>query len=112
MDHLATSSSSTPNGHPAAETTSPLKCVHGFNLSLACAYCDASANSETKSGRSRLTEIADLQARILRLESDLNECREFLDGQIDVVDGDYGEQAPNRAMVLCSMIDETLGDFR
>lgn len=47
-------------------------------------------------------------ARIARLESDLNECLEFLEGQADVVDGDYGEPSPNRAMQLVSMIDETL----
>jgi hypothetical protein len=47
-------------------------------------------------------------ARIARLESDLNECAEFLEGQADVVDGSYGEPSPNRAMRLLSMIDETL----
>lgn len=47
-------------------------------------------------------------ARILRLESDLHECREYLETEVDVVDGDYGEPSPNRAMSLVSMIDETM----
>lgn len=50
----------------------------------------------------------DAAARITRLEADLNECRDFLEGQVDVVDGSYGEPSPNRAMQLVSMIDETL----
>ena len=65
------------------------------------AICGATANGEAIAA-----EILD---RITRLEGDLLECRDFLEGQIDVVDGDYGEPAPNRAMQLCTMIDETLG---
>jgi hypothetical protein len=40
----------------------------------------------------------------------LQDVREFLDGQIDVVDGDYGEPAPNKAMRLAQRIDEALGE--
>jgi len=36
----------------------------------------------------------------------LSEAREHLDGEIDVVDGDYGVPAPNRAMTICQDLDE------
>lgn len=54
------------------------------------------------------SELERMQKRIARLEADLNECREYLEDCSDVVDGDYGEPAPNRAMQLMNMIDETL----
>jgi hypothetical protein len=38
----------------------------------------------------------------------LSGARDLLDGQIDVVDGDYGEPAPNRAMTVCAHIDEAM----
>lgn len=47
-------------------------------------------------------------ARIRTLEADLAECREYLEVEMDVVDGDYGEPAPNKAMRLVNMIDETM----
>ncbi len=53
-------------------------------------------------------KLAQYEKRIARLESDLNECREYLEDQVDVVDGSYGEPSPNRAMQLVQMIDETL----
>lgn len=53
-------------------------------------------------------ELMAAYERIARLEADLHECREYLESEMDVVDGDYGEQAPNRAMSLVSMIDETM----
>lgn len=53
-------------------------------------------------------ELKAAYERIAELEADLHECREFLEGQVDVVDGSYGEPVPNRAMVLVCMIDETL----
>lgn len=40
----------------------------------------------------------------------LQECREFLDGQIDSVDGDYGVPAPNKAMKLAHRIDEVIAE--
>lgn len=36
------------------------------------------------------------------------EAREFIDGQIDVVDGPYGEPTPNRAMQLAQRLDEAM----
>lgn len=38
----------------------------------------------------------------------LMEVSEFLDNYVDVLDGDYGEPRPNRAMNLKSRIDELL----
>ena len=38
----------------------------------------------------------------------LHAAREYIDGQIDVVDGSYGEPAPNRAMVLAQEIDAAI----
>lgn len=52
---------------------------------------------------------AGYRARIDRLEWLLHDVLEFLDGQVDVVDGSYGEPAPNRAMTLTSEIKEALG---
>ena len=55
-----------------------------------------------------MTDTKALLDRITRLEADLADCREYLGGQIDVVDGSYGEPAPNKAMILCQLIDRTL----
>lgn len=46
--------------------------------------------------------------RIAKLEADLLECREYLEGQMDVVDGSYGQPEPNKAMQLVNMIDERI----
>jgi predicted nucleic acid-binding Zn-ribbon protein len=53
-------------------------------------------------------ELRAAYSHIKRLEADLLECREYLEEEVDVIDGDYGEPAPNRAMQLVSMIDDTL----
>lgn len=37
-----------------------------------------------------------------------HEAREFIDGQIDVVDGDDGVPAPNKAMKLATILDEAI----
>jgi len=50
----------------------------------------------------------DAELRTITLEADLEECHEFIENYSDVVDGDYGHPAPNRAMRLCTMIKETL----
>ncbi len=55
-----------------------------------------------------LDERQALLARVARLEADLLECREYLEVDMDVVDGSNGEPRPNRAMALVNMIDETL----
>lgn len=38
----------------------------------------------------------------------LIDAREFIDGYVDVVDGDYGEPAPNRAMQIASLLDSAI----
>jgi hypothetical protein len=38
----------------------------------------------------------------------LNRVLEFLDNYVDVVDGDYGEPRPNRAMSLTTEVGNTL----
>lgn len=48
---------------------------------------------------------------IARLVEAANEAREHIDGEIDVVDGSYGEPAPNRAMSIASLIDEAIAPF-
>ena len=42
----------------------------------------------------------------------LEDVREFIEGQIDVVDGPEGRQLPNRAMSLAQEIDEVLAKAR
>jgi hypothetical protein len=48
----------------------------------------------------------ELYRRVVELEDLLDRCAEFLDGQVDVVDGDYGQPEPNKAMRLVSEIRE------
>ena len=49
-------------------------------------------------GRAEAFDLVDLLA----------EVSEFLDNYVDVVDGAYGEPAPNRAMSLKQRVDELL----
>lgn len=48
------------------------------------------------------------QAGLAALISALEQVREYIDGQIDVVDGDYGVPAPNKAMRIAQEIDTAL----
>lgn len=38
----------------------------------------------------------------------LSEAADFLDNYVDVVDGDYGEPAPNRAMRVLTSVDAAI----
>ncbi len=58
--------------------------------------------------KARAEEIKCAYAEIESLKADLAECREFLEPFVDVIDGDYGEPAPNKAMRLVTMIDASL----
>lgn len=48
---------------------------------------------------------------IVNLIVALEEARNYIDGEIDVVDGDYGEPRPNRAMNLATKIAEAIAPF-
>jgi len=49
---------------------------------------------------------------IADLISALEQAREHIDGEIDVVDGDYGIPAPNKAMRLAQEIDDALAKVK
>ena len=55
---------------------------------------------------------SEANARLLAAAPDLldalHDARAFIDGQIDVVDGDYGIPEPNKAMRLAGLIDEAI----
>lgn len=55
-------------------------------------------------------ELAAAYQHIRRLEADLEECREYLEDYSDISHehDEDGSPRPNRAMQLCSQIDETL----
>jgi hypothetical protein len=57
---------------------------------------------------SHVEELRAAYERIKTLESDLEECLEYFKNNYDVVDGDDGEQSPNKEMRLGCMIQETL----
>lgn len=46
---------------------------------------------------------------IAKMEAALEEALEFIGGQVDVVDGDYGQPKPNRAMQVAQSIEWALG---
>lgn len=57
-----------------------------------------------------------LETELLRNEIDalvdmLTECREFIDGYIDTVDGPDGQPRPNKAMSLANDLDHLLGEY-
>lgn len=54
------------------------------------------------------TELIAAYERIEELEASLEEALEYFKDNYDVVDGDNGEQRPNKEMRLGLMIDETL----
>ena len=49
-----------------------------------------------------------MQEKLDEMMDLLVDIQDFLEGQEDVVDGDYGAPAPNRAMVLNMRIKEIL----
>jgi hypothetical protein len=56
----------------------------------------------------RAEELKAAYQEIEKLKADLEECSDYFADRSDVVDGDYGEPAPNKEMRLYSMIQETL----
>ena len=55
-----------------------------------------------------MARAPELHQRICELEDMLDRCAEFIDGQVDVQDGDYGEPEPNKAMRLMTAIREVV----
>lgn len=53
-------------------------------------------------------EIERLRALNSDLVAALEDAREFIDDHVDVLDGDYGEPRPNRAMQLLSEIEAVI----
>jgi hypothetical protein len=49
-----------------------------------------------------------LRCQRWELRGMLKDVLEYLDDHVDVVDGDYGQPAPNKAMRLVQEIEETL----
>ena len=54
-------------------------------------------------------EIWRLRKANTELSAALSEVRELIQGYVDVVDGDYGQPRPNKAMQATSLIDEAMG---
>jgi hypothetical protein len=65
---------------------------------------------ETQEGAKHAAEVA--ASRIKELTAALEEALEYFKENYDVVDGDYGEQLPNKEMRLGTMIDEVLYGIR
>ena len=53
-------------------------------------------------------ELLAAYEKIAELTAALADCRAYLEEHVDIVDGDYGEQRPNKAMQLVSAIDESI----
>lgn len=69
------------------------------------------AENSNQAGEDCVTVMArgpELYRRVVILEDLLERCAEFLDGYVDVVDGDYGQPEPNKAMRLVSEIREVV----
>lgn len=75
-------------------------CLHGkvADLRLAAAAPDLLALAKKQ------------QEEIKRLRAAIDIAKEFIDNQSDVVDGDYGEPAPNAAMQCLNDIAFRLGE--
>lgn len=56
-------------------------------------------------------ELTAAYQRIKYLEAELQECLDYFADRCDVVDGDYGEPAPNKEMQRMTSIQMALGDF-
>lgn len=90
----------------------PLPTASAFQADLAIRdlkLAITAAENSNQAGEDCVTVMArgpELYRRVVELEDLLDRCAEFLDGQADVVDGDYGQPEPNKAMRLVSEIRE------
>lgn len=50
--------------------------------------------------------------RLERILEALERAREHIDGEIDVVDGDYSHPAPNKAMQLATTLDAAIAEVK
>lgn len=69
------------------------------------------AENSNQAGEDCVTVMArgpELYRRVVILEDLLDRIAEFSGGQVDVVDGDYGQPEPNKAMRLVSEIREVV----
>jgi hypothetical protein len=57
-------------------------------------------------------EVDELNCTIAGLVEVLEECEQFIDGYVDVVDGDHGIPKPNKAMKLMFDIKAALRGLR
>jgi hypothetical protein len=55
-----------------------------------------------------LEELASAYEQIAKLTAVLTECQNYLESMSDIIDGSYGEPAPNREMALLIEIDGIL----
>lgn len=77
---------------------------------------EARAIAETKAAVDELEGAVDqacaqmdrLRRKNARLTAALQQCEDYFDGRADVVDGSYGEPAPNAEMQLLTEIREAL----
>lgn len=69
------------------------------------------AENSNQAGEDYVTVAArgpELYRRVVVIEDLLERCADFLDGYVDVQDGDDGQPEPNKAMRLLSAIREEL----
>lgn len=96
--------------YESAHKKDPAGSMMASNMALALLVstyrlADGVASYDIPALLSHITAQAAAYNRALDL---LYEARQHIDGEIDVVDGDYGEPAPNQAMRLASAIDDIL----
>jgi len=101
----------TTNGSDSWPEDEKFKCKANARL-LAAAY-NAFDSAGKKLGLNAVLLAEGLQhGAIADLIGALEQAREHIDGEIDVVDGDYGVPAPNKAMSLAHEIDVALAKVK
>ncbi len=76
---------------------------------LAFSIARAGATAAQAAHDARQPEIDRLKAKLAKYEAALEECLEYFEDNADVVDGDYGQPAPDKVMRLQQMVEQTLG---
>jgi hypothetical protein len=71
-------------------------------------FDDAGAGDDHPARGVTVGDIRAWHDAVLRAELALHECEAYLDSYVDVVDGSYGEPAPNRAMSLMGEVKEAI----